>query len=296
MAGQRRVCIERGCRRRSHSRRRCLEHYEAAIAAGTIGEYVSLGTPREVARTICPPEHQHAAKSTCYIQHQCRCDDCREGNRIREERRRKLIAYGRYDSGLVDATPARTHVLELSEQGIGYKRVAEISGLHKTTVRQLVWGRDDGIRKGELAKRIKRQTSDAILAVQPSLDLLGERVPVPSAPYVRRLMALVALGWSQSQLAQQLGIERSNFRYIPEYERAGSHRHRATMGAGTARAIVALYAEISNRMPPETNQRERIAASRARGYAREKGWPLPMDWEAVDDNFDRPFAVRRSAA
>jgi len=296
MAGKPRKCTVAGCRRRSNSRRMCPEHYAAAVAAGEIGAYVSLGEPREPAPTICPPDHAHQEKTTCYIQHQCRCDACTEHNRQREAQRAKLIAYGRYDSGLVDAAPARAHVVELSTKGIGYKRVAMLAGLHVTTVRVLVSGREDGHRKGELAKRIKRETSDAILAVQPSLEVLGARVPVAAAPYVRRLKALVALGWSQSQLAAALGIERSNFRFIPEYDRAGSHRHRVTIGAGTARAIVRLYDEISNRQPPETNQRERIAASRARGYAREAGWPLPMDWEAVDDDFERPFAVRRSAA
>lgn len=296
MAGKPRKCTVAGCRRRSHSRRLCPEHYAAAVAAGEIGAYVSIGQPREHARTICPPDHAHAEKTTCYIQHQCRCAACAENNRAREAQRAKLIAYGRYDSGLVDAGPARAHVIDLSTKGIGYKRVAQLAGLHVTTVRQLVWGRDDGHRKGELAKRIKRDTSDAILAVQPSIDILGARIAVPAAPYVRRLKALVALGWSQSQLAAALGIERSNFRYISEYDRAGSHRDRVTIGAGTARAIVKLYDEISNRMPPETNQRERIAASRARTYAREAGWPLPMDWEAVDNDFDRPLAVRRSAA
>lgn len=296
MAGKPRTCIKAGCRRRSHSRRLCAVHYEEAVNAGEIGAYVPIGQSRERARTICPPEHAHAQKTTCYIQHQCRCADYTESNRRREERRAKLIAYGRYDSGLVDAAPARAHVLELSTKGIGYKRVAQLAGLHVTTVRVLISGREDGARKGELAKRIKRATSDAILAVQPSLEVLGARVPVPAAPYVRRLKALVALGWSQSQLATALGVERSNFRYIAEYDGARSHRHRVTMGAGTARAIVALYDELSNRMPPETTQRERIAASRARNHAREAGWPLPMDWEAIDDDFERPFAVRRSAA
>lgn len=28
-------------------------------------------------RRICPPDHQHAANSTCYTAHACRCDDCR---------------------------------------------------------------------------------------------------------------------------------------------------------------------------------------------------------------------------
>jgi transcriptional regulator with XRE-family HTH domain len=222
--------------------------------------------------------------------------DCREGNRRREERRNKLIAYGRYDSGLVDAGPAREHVAALSEFGLGYKRVAAIADLHVTTVRQLVWGRDDGPRKGELAKRIKRATAEAILAVEPRVEYLGARASLPAGPYVRRLKALVALGWSQAQLCNRLGVQRSNFRYISRYDQAGARRNRVMIGAATALRIVELYDVLSNRNPPENTHQERIAASRSRRYALEHGWPLPMDWESIDNDFDRPTAVRRSAA
>lgn len=275
--GKPRRCTVVGCRRRSISRRMCTPHYEAAIADGTIGFYQPTGVPRERDRKVCPPDHKHAETTTCYIQHQCRCDECSEMNRARQNRRDRLIAYGRYDSGLVDAAPARSHVLRLSEQGLGYKRVAQLAGLHTTTLRILVSGREDGPRKGELAKRIKRGTAEKILAVEATVDVLGARAAVPAAPYVRRLQALVALGWSQSELARRIGSNPSNFRYLHDYEAAGSHRHRVTMGARTARRIVALYDEISNQAPPETTHRERLTASRTRNFARRPPRPEAGD-------------------
>lgn len=291
------VCTHQGCANRSVARRLCRAHYQQAWKAGELSTHEKL-PPREPNPTICPPEHKHDGSLVCYNLHQCRCRPCSAHRMKAEERRRKDKAYGRYDTGLVDVAPVREHVLMLGEFGIGYKRVAQLAGFKSSTpVRTIIWGRQDpGARFGEMQKRVKRETAERILAVEPLLEYLGARQPVKAGPFVRRLKALVALGWSQSKIADALGFTRGNFRFIREYDRAGSHRHRVVMGAATARAIVALYDDWSNRQPPETNQRERIAASRARRYAREQGWPLPMDWEAVDNAFDRTVPVRRSAA
>lgn len=248
---------------------------------------------------FCPVEHKHAATGTCYVIHKCRCDDCRAGNSARENRRARLKAYGRFDNGLVDADPVRAHVEALRAFGLGYARIARLAGVQPRAVAALIYGRQEGSsspRKGEHVKRIKRESAEAILSIQPSLELLGATAHVKAGPYVRRLKALVALGWSQSRLAARMGIERSNFRFISEYDAAGTHRSRVLIRASSARAIVALYDELSNVRPPEATHRERVAASRARGYARAAGWPLPMDWEAIDNAFDRPASARRSAA
>jgi len=242
-------------------------------------------------------QHKHGETGTCYVHGKCRCEPCRQENARRERWRTRQKAYGRYDNGLVDADPVREHVRMLQAEGLGYIRIARFAGVQPRAIAALLYGRQEsGPRKGETVKRMKRESAEKILAIEPSLELLGERTPVKSGPYVRRLKALVALGWSQSKIARELGIERSNFRYISEYDQAGSHRHRVTIGAGTARAIVELYDRWSNTAPPEDTPADRVAASRARRHARERGWPMPMDWEAIDNNFDRLVPVRRSAA
>ena len=38
-----------------------------------------------------------------------------------------------------------------------------------------------------------------------------------------------------------------------------------------------------------------LPLSRARNIGAQRGWPLPMDWEAFDNDFDRPTNIQRSA-
>lgn len=294
MTGQPQVCTFKGCGEKPVARRLCRKHYQRAWKAGKLAAHAP--TPkRQINRAICPPDHAHGKNTTCYAIHQCRCDDCTDNRTAREAHRRKQIAYGRYDTGLVDVTEVREHVLMLGEFGIGYKRVAELAGFKSSTpVRTIIWGRQDPGRVGEMQKRVKRETAEKILAIQPDLSLLADPVAVPVKPYVRMVKALVAVGWSQSKIAHALGMTPANFDHVRRYE-ASSHKYRVRMSAGTARAIVALYDDWSMRRPPEDEWRDKIAAARSRRYAAERGWPLPMDWEAIDNDFNRNIPVRRSA-
>jgi transcriptional regulator with XRE-family HTH domain len=252
-------------------------------------------------RYVCPPDHKHGASSTCYIIHKCRCFKCGLATSQRARRREAAHAAGTFDSGLVDAGPVREHLELLLASGLGWKRVAVVAGVGNTAVSQLIYGRKGSVgdpRKGEVLKRVSRRTADAILAVQPSLDVLADQVLVPARPYARRLEALVAIGWSQSKLARGLGMTPSNFRIIREYERDQARRRRrgTFVYASTARAVVALYERLAFRTPPQPTKAERIAYLRSVSYARARGWPVPMDWAAVDDDFARDVPVRRSAA
>lgn len=299
MTGKPQVCTAPNCTGKPVARRLCHKHYQQAWNAGKLGVHEPL-PKRQINRTICPPDHKHGQNTTCYVVHQCRCDDCTDNRTAREARRRRLKAYGRYDTGLVDVTEVREHVLMLGEAGIGYKRVAQLAGFKSSTpVRTIIWGRQDpGPRFGEMQKRVKRETAEKILAIHPDLSLLADPVSVPAKPYVRMIKALVAVGWSQSKIAAELGMTGANFGYVREYDRkaAAGHGYRVRMSAKTARGIVALYDRWSNQRPPEAEWHEKTAAVRARRYASERGWPLPMDWEAVDNDFHRPTPVRRSAA
>lgn len=252
-------------------------------------------------RRVCPPDHKHAAASTCYIVHKCRCFACGLATSQRNQARERAKAAGTYVSPLVDAGPVREHVQLLLASGIGWKRVAELAGVGKTAVSQIIYGRKavtGDPRKGEVLKRVSRRTADAILAVQPALEVLAGGTLVPAKPYARRLQALVAIGWSQSKLANALGMTPSNFRILREFERDQARRRRrgTFIQASTARAIVDLYERLAFRTPPQPNKAERIAYLRSVRYARERGWPVPMDWAAVDDDFARDVPVRRSAA
>lgn len=279
--GIRLICTHEGCGKRSTARRLCSAHYQAAWKAGELDQHKKL-PPRKRARTRCPADHKHGNASTCYIQHQCRCDACSWANNERERHRQKQKAYGRFDTGLVDVEPVREHLLMLGEFGLGYKRVAGIAGLGVTPVRNIIWGRQDpGPRKGELPKRVKRETAEKILAVQPDIDLMADGQTIPARGTQRRLQALVTRGWSQSKLAERLGFERSNF---------GSLMQRDRVTVATHRAVASLYDELWGELPPRVEWRDKIAYSRTLKYAAARRWLPPLAWDDIDHDIEPPVA------
>jgi len=177
----------------------------------------------------------------------------------------------------VDAGRAREHLEALSRAGIGWKRAAELSGVSSGEVSKLLYG---GPGKRPPARRIRPQTAAAVLAVPLSPASLSPGSLVPAAGTRRRLQALVAIGWSQSRLAARLGMLPSNL---------GTLLAREQVTAATARAVEQLYDELWDRPPAEVDQRSRISASRARNYARARGWAPPAAWD--DDLMDDPEAT-----
>jgi transcriptional regulator with XRE-family HTH domain len=184
--------------------------------------------------------------------------------------------YGRWQP-YVDAGPAREHVRMLGRCGIGLKRAAELAGVSTGSMSKLLYG---GPGERPPSRRIRPETEAAILAVRPSLDLLGASVPVDATGTQRRLKALVAIGWSQARLSARLGMLQSNFGVIMY--------RRTHVTAATARAVAALYDELWDQAPPQSGHREKIAANRARNYARARKWAPPAAWD--DDRIGDPSA------
>lgn len=235
-------------------------------------------------------DHQHGTRA-CYVLDRCRCEPCAKANAEAEMWRERQKAYGRY-AKYVDADPVRAHVRRLGEQGMGLKRVAAASGVSTGTLSKLMFGvyRDSGtgggrngpgVRVRQPSRRMLRATAEKVLAVEA---VLADGAKVDGAGTTLRVRALVALGWSQSKIAARLGITRANFTLT----------ERGQVTARTARAVARLYDELSMTLPPENNQRERIAASRARGYAAQRGWmpPLGLDDERLDDPTYVPTPAR----
>lgn len=235
------------------------------------------------------PSHVHKhGSSTCYVHCRCRCAACTEGNSARERRRVRQKAYGRYVHPYVDAAPVREHIQSLVDFGFGYLRIAALADVRPGAVQNLLYGRQQpGPRYREQLQRMSRVNAEKLLAVKPEHDLLALGARVPATPTVRRLRALVALGWSQSKLAARLNLSPSNF---------GKLLSARLCTLRTEHAVRDLYAHLSTTLPPATTHRDKIAAARAKRYAAERGWPLPMDWAAYDDDFTRRVAPRRSAA
>lgn len=205
--------------------------------------------------------------------HGCRCYACGLARSQEEANRQRLIAYGQWQP-YVDAQRARDHVRVLSAAGIGWRRTAALAGVSTGSMSKLLHGGPGG---RPATRRIRPETERKILAVQPGPDALAACALVDAAGTHRRLQALVACGHSQAQLAARLGVLRSNF---------GTTMASRRVTAATARAVAALYEELWNVPPAEGTHRAKISASRARNYARARGWALPLAWD--DDTIDDP--------
>lgn len=270
------------------SRHSCRRHEEATLRAALHEERMAA-----VDRTPKPcfhkqADHQHGTRA-CYVLDRCRCEPCAAANSQAETERVRLQAYGRYHK-YVDAYPVRLHLAELAAYGIGLKQVAKVSGVSTGTLSKLVFGVYDSTGTGggchgpgELvrppSRRVLRRTAERIYAVEPIPANLGagqvdhERTPIART----HLRALVALGWSMSELGRRLGMrhERNAVTLIEEDERL--------IQRGTVDKIEQLYAELSMTLPPQTNRLQRAAASRARNLAAAHGWLPPLALDELDE-------------
>lgn len=218
-------------------------------------------------------DHQHGTYPA-FVLDRCRCRPCRNANRDYKAKRTRDQAYGR-PARLVDATPAREHLQSLMAAGMGLKRVCEVAGLPHGSVSAIVYGklsRTPGEARGP-RRRISRTLSDALLTVR--LDLAAG-AKVDGTGTTRRIQALVAVGWSLSKIAAELGVLPSNFTKV-------AHGRR-DVTAGTRKAVAALY-DRWNLTPPLATKYDLIAYRRSLAYAKARGWlpPLALDDDRIDD-------------
>src|SRR4051812_1680110 len=96
-----------------------------------------------------------------YVLEKCRCEPCTAANReyVRASSQRAAPAY-------VDAGPARRHITELRDAGVGLKTVAKAAGVSHGALSKLVYG--ETARGGKPTKRIRPETMERILAVTPA--------------------------------------------------------------------------------------------------------------------------------
>lgn len=222
-------------------------------------------------------KHVHGTR-TAYVVDKCRCRECTDASTQEQRRRNRLQAYGRYDSGRIDAQPVRKHVSALMEYGIGLKRIASIAGVSNSTLGKILYG--DNTRNLPPRARVAVHVAEAVLAVKPSLDHLGRTVSVDAAGTRRRIQALVAIGWSQSRIGHLIGMEPTNFTRTIRSDR---------VHADTARKIKALYDELWNQPQTGTDWHSKAAATRARNYAKNHGWLPPLAWD--DETIDDPATL-----
>lgn len=214
----------------------------------------------------------------------CRCYTCAAARSAYDDNRNRAIAYGTWHPW-VDAAPVRAHVEHLRSCGLGLRRIAAASGVHRSVLVGLMNGKPGRAP----ASKLRPATALRILDVQPTWDNLGDSTVIHATGTVRRLRALVTLGWSQAKLAQRMGITPPNFTTTINADR---------VLVRTARTVRGLYDELWNQAPPEDTHRDKIAASRARNVARSRGWVSPLAWDddSIDDPEARPRGIRKEPA
>lgn len=222
--------------------------------------------------------HQHGTR-LAYTLDECRCYACSYARSIYQQK----LETGQFAGNFTDAEPVRKWVLWLMDNGIGYRRVAALAGVSKTSVFSLIFGSAKSHRP---IARVSSENARKLLALTLDPEPEGDRTVVRRAAganvsslgTARRIQALVALGWTQAYIARQLGITPANFTPLAHGRRPVTQ--------GTADKVAALYDRMSMQHPPERNHHERIAASRARNTAKARGWLAPLAWD--DEFLDDP--------
>src|SRR4051794_36009730 len=211
--------------------------------------------------------HRHGTRAA-YVKDRCRCPDCPAANPAASRTRYRQQAIGRWQP-FTDAGAVRDHLIALRAAGIGVERIAQLTGLSLSHIRDLA-----STRPGASAttRKVRRATADRILAIPVGSATRAPRSRVPALGTRRRLQALARLGWPLDLLADQLKRRPTSLRRSMDGN---------TVTADTARSAV-LYARLEATGPPEITAVQRAASDAMRREAAQRGWPSPLRWDDID--------------
>lgn len=119
-----------------------------------------------------------------------KCDNCRAAMAAHGRQRRRMIAYRRPTTDMVDAAPVHAHIADLRASRMGIGRIASKAGLTASSVQHLV---DRG------STRVRPATAEKILAV------VADPCYVDAAPTWRLIHGIVARGYPMITIARMLG-------------------------------------------------------------------------------------------
>lgn len=195
-------------------------------------------------RYVAPDSARPHGSYVKYVIEKCRCDSCRNANRAYEKRRQRAMR--RPDEmwmPYVPAGPARRHIRELREAGVGLKTITKVSGLPHGGLAKLMYG--DRARGMAPSKRIRPETARRILAVTVEAAV-AERdgCKIPAGPTWALLDDLVGRGFTRTWIAQALG-----------QKGPGLQIGRDRVRSSTARAVAALHERLDGVEPPPRRTR-----------------------------------------
>ncbi|WP_345750084.1 hypothetical protein [Microbacterium rhizophilus] len=220
---------------------------------------------------VCPADHKHGGKTTCYTHHKCRCVPCTKANTDRQRLSRQLVAAG--IPGRLDPEPIADHVRHLMEFGYSFEQIARAAGVNEATPYRVVHGK---------LKFVFGDIGRAILGVHPRLQDLDPLTLVPSRGARRRLQALGARGWALEAIARTTGPSRGRLSKI-----LCSQSH---ITVATHQRIAGMYEQLWNADPPADTRWDRRSELRTRRRADALGWLPPLAWDDIDTDPEPPAA------
>jgi transcriptional regulator with XRE-family HTH domain len=224
--------------------------------------------------TVCPPDHKHGATSNCRSNHNCSCTPCRASYNAANARRYRLKAYGKWEGvSYISADPLRARLREFEAAGFTYRHVADAANVDPITLWRLLGGKNRA-NPTKLPARVHPITSARVLALAaPSIDTLSPHILVSPIPTVRRIHALMTLGWSQTRLAEKIGLSQADVSRLTRQTLVTVKSHRT---------IADLFEQLWNVEPPEVTTGDRVSVSKTKRLAAARGWLPPMAWDDID--------------
>lgn len=170
---------------------------------------------------------------------------------------------------IVSAEPARLHIKALSKRGMSYAAFARAAGINRVRSVQ-------EIACGYRTRGILNTTEERLLAVEFSPSTF------PAVGLIRRVRALVAIGYNIDHIAAESGV----CDCVISRLRRGIGQH-ATLPIGIA--LAEAYERLC--MSPV----EGWVAGKQRRWARKNGWAPPLAWDDIDNPKARPLGITRDS-
>lgn len=202
----------------------------------------------------------------------CRCYVCGYARSQYEENRTKAITAGTWQPW-ADAEPVRVHIRHLQSCSMGLRTIAAAANVDRKRLQGVLNGRPD--RGTGPQEKVRPALAAAVLAVEPTLENLAPATLISPLGTLRRVHALVAVGWPQRHLAAHLGMRPTNFGAMLACDHVLVRR---------ALEVRAMY-EALWRADPAEHGATKGGIERAKRYAAERRWAPVGAWddEAIDD-------------
>lgn len=195
----------------------------------------------------------------------CRCNVCGYATSEYNARRLAAIAAGTWQP-YVDAAPAREHIARLAAVGVGPVRIARLSGVSRSTIKDV---------KSGATRRVRPEVAASLLAV-PAVPMPRTPVGLDATGTKRRIGARAAQGWTLTHQARELGMSIHNISDLMRQK---------WVTPRMAQRVADVYDRMCWQLPPDPDS---PAAKRSRLWAARHGYPVPLAWD--DETIDDPAA------